>query len=116
MPDPTIKPAIDEIKAVLAKYDMAAIVFVSSPTHTEFLLKVNTAWSVMRSDGNVGIRFRAVAADFPSKADQKRAIEISTGVVMGFADACRNTAIVLDRLTASLGSHFDISHISRRDG
>jgi hypothetical protein len=116
MPHPKIQPAIDEIQAVLARHDLAGVVFVASPTHTQFLLQLDPSWSVIRTEGDNGIRFRALAADYPSKEAHQHAIEVSTGLLMGFSEAMRRTGAMLDQIVVSLGRKFEISHTSRFEG
>lgn len=116
MPDSRIKPAMDEIKAVLEKHELCGVIFVASATHTEFLYRLDAPWTCMKHEGSEGIRFRALLAEYPSKDAQKKAIEVSTGVIMGFSTVCTNTAAVFDQLALALGQKFEITNWNRRDG
>lgn len=44
--DPKLKMASDDIKKILEKYDVAGVVILHTPTHTEFLMKVDTTYSL----------------------------------------------------------------------
>lgn len=84
MPDVRIKPAVDEIKAVLEKHDMAAVVFIASPTHVEFLYRLEASWTCIRLEP-AGLRIRANSKD-PAQVE---ALRVSCGTLAGFSDAAR---------------------------
>lgn len=44
MPDAKLKEAMEEIKAVLTKHDIAAIVLLQSQTHSEFLQRIGAGF------------------------------------------------------------------------
>jgi hypothetical protein len=50
---PKLKMVANEIKAILDKYDIAGVVVLHEPTHTEFLIKVNTTNSLAFMEGKV---------------------------------------------------------------
>jgi hypothetical protein len=49
--DPKLKMAADDIKKILDQYDIAGVAVLHSPTHTEFLMKVDTDHSLAKMDG-----------------------------------------------------------------
>lgn len=49
--DPKLKMASDDIKKILDKYDIAGVAVLHSPTHTEFLIKVDTSTSLAFMEG-----------------------------------------------------------------
>ncbi len=48
MPDPKLLAAMEEIKVVLHKHDIAAVVILSSQTHVEYLHEISPSWSCAR--------------------------------------------------------------------
>jgi len=55
---PKLKIAMEEIKAILKKHDIAASVVLHTPGHSEYLLKINPSYSCAFCEGN-HIRIRA---------------------------------------------------------
>lgn len=102
MPDPKLQTAMEEIKTILKKYDIAANVLLASPTHMEFLREFKTSWSMIYVKPG-GIRIRCTRKDFPDAATFKRATEITIGTIAGFADACRNEADQMIRILQAIG-------------
>lgn len=58
---PKLKMAAADIKAVLAKYDIAAIVVLQEPSHTEFFMQVDPSYSAAYLE-NQQLRLRQVLA------------------------------------------------------
>lgn len=116
MPDPKLKEVMKEIQAVLAKHDVAGLVILSSPKHLEYLLQLEASWTCMRLEVPLAIRFRSLAKDFPSKADQKRCTEESLGTVIGLADVALNLSQQLSRIAVHIGKHFgSVEHFTRAE-
>jgi energy-coupling factor transporter ATP-binding protein EcfA2 len=49
---PKLKTAMREITAVIIKHDVAAIVVLHTPNHSEYLLRLDPTYSCARFDGN----------------------------------------------------------------
>lgn len=60
---PKLKTAMEEIKAILAKHDIGAMVILHTPGHSEFLNKLNPSYSCIIQTGDQ-IRFRSKLADY----------------------------------------------------
>lgn len=60
---PKLKTAMEEIKAILAKHDIGAMVVLHTPGHSEFLNKLNPSYSCIIQTGD-HIRFRSKLADY----------------------------------------------------
>lgn len=54
---------MEEIKAILAKHDIGAMVVLHTPGHSEFLNKLNPSYSCIIQNGD-HIRFRAKLVDY----------------------------------------------------
>lgn len=118
MPDPILKTAAAEIEAVLKKHDCAGIVMLASQTHMEYLLKIDPSWSccwVEEAEGGKVLRVRSRRDEYPDKAAQKKVMEDSTGMILGFVDVARDTMTNLERVAAMIGAKMDISHWTRKE-
>lgn len=105
-----------EIRAVLKKHDLAAVVIIGSPTHTQFLIEPEASWSVAKfeqgPDGTMGMRIRAKHNDPPELREKLR---LTTGLVMGWIDAIDGVQKALQWMAMELGKKIGIKHVSRDD-
>lgn len=54
---PKLKIAMEEIKAVLKKHDIAGAVVLHTPGHSEFLMKIDPSWSCAKIErGQIIVR------------------------------------------------------------
>lgn len=84
MYDPKLKEAMEEIKAIIKKYDCAASVLIQSKAHAEYLYELSPSWScvTLTPDGQCRVKAQAKTGP-PEEAERLRA---STGMLMGFMD------------------------------
>lgn len=70
--DPRLQKALDEVKAVFARYGFAGCAMVVAPEEAAFFYAMHAPWSALRFDPNapLGWRFRA-----QSKVDGKEKTE-----------------------------------------
>lgn len=70
--NPTLKKAMEEIKAILDKYDCAGLVVLHKPGNSEYLMKLNPSYScAFVDDASGGIRVRAKKADYVGKEKER---------------------------------------------
>lgn len=56
---PKLKKAMEEIKTILKKYDLGAMVVIHTPGHSEFVLKVDPSYSCAKfNQTGDGINFK----------------------------------------------------------
>ncbi len=117
MPDPKVEAAIEEIKALVRKHDLAAVVFVASPTHTNFLYEVCPSWTCARLEqdnaAELCLRIRSKLVDYPSKDAQKKDVERTFGMFLGFAQACFNAHGQFTGLVKQCAGMMTIEHWDR---
>lgn len=106
---------MEEIKSILKKHDCAAIVLLSSEQNMEFLYELSPTWSCATLDEHGALRIKALASMYPDKPTQKRAIERTTGIFLGFLDLIEQVKRDMTTVAGLLGSKFDISHWSRHE-
>lgn len=115
MPDPILQAAIEEIKPILKKYDCAGVVLLSRPVYMEYLFELSPSWSCITNKGNEAIRFRAMEADYPSKAAQKKAMEASLGLLCGIRDFMRQNEVRIGSIADHLLLKLDGQHWTREE-
>lgn len=114
MPDPKCIEAMEEIKAVLTKHDLAGVILLQSATHGEFLYELSPSWSCARLvDG--GIRVRSKLVDYPSAEAQKKSQEETVGMLAGFVDMLASAEDDLFKVVRMLSTRVDFSHFTRRE-
>lgn len=101
---------MEEIKPILKKHDCAAIVLLASEDHMEFYYELSPSWSAATIQADGQLRIRALASMYPDKATQKKTVERTTGIFMGFLDLLDKAKRDMLTVATMLGSKFDISH------
>lgn len=109
--DPKLKAAMEEIKAILKKHDLAGVVILNTPDVMEHLFHLQASWNCFRIDGNL---LRANTTTFPQ--DKKRE------VLENSISLCCALSGVLGALQADadkavhIFDGFDFQHIARKVG
>jgi hypothetical protein len=114
--DPKLLAAMEEIKAILIKHDIAAIVLLESETHGEWLNHITPSWSAARminDEKGEGIRVTCLAKDYPSKEAHAEALRLTSGMLMGFLDGARRIERNMEAVTMMLAEKIGIEHVSK---
>ncbi|HEX3523966.1 MAG TPA: hypothetical protein VHT52_18000 [Stellaceae bacterium] len=98
-----------EITAALKKYDMAGAITVISKERAMFKYEFPT-WSVVQFDGPRKIRFRSKREDFPSKAAQHQATELSVHIILQMRDIAAQTFAFCEEIKTNLDKQLKIDH------
>jgi phosphopantetheinyl transferase (holo-ACP synthase) len=109
MPDPKLIEAMEEIKAVLKKHDVAGVVILGSQSHAEYLFEVSPSWSCATLDENGLLHVRAIASEFGSKEARNKAVDDTVGMFVTLNDATRFVTSQLDKLLVLLSKHMKIN-------
>lgn len=119
MPDPKLKTAMEEIKAVLKKHDIGGVVVLASETHMEYLHEIAPTWSCVRFEagegGVYGVRVRALAKDFPSKQAHQKCLSDSIGMIMGFANALEHSRELMMVIIRMVGNKIPFEHMTKHE-
>ena len=111
--DPHLKAAMEEVKAILDKYQCGAYVVLQSPFFSEFLIHFPT-WGCIAlidaGDNNTEVRVYAKREQFPSREAQKAHLEASAGMILHLDTVLTQHANQFRQLGKMLGAHFDIDH------
>lgn len=117
--DPKLKAAMEEIKAVLFKYDIAAVAILQSKTHGEWLNEITPSWSCAKMErdekGREGIRFKATLQEYGSKEARNEAIRLTTGMLCGFRDGAIRVQENMEAVAGMVSQKVEIEHVSRFD-
>lgn len=116
MPDPKLKTAMEQIKAVLKKHDIGGIVVLGSQTHTQFSREYTPTWtciSLEEHDGKTVLRVKALRKDFSSLEAHKKCLEDSMGLLAGFADAIENEREQLVAVLLQIAKTVQFEHVSK---
>lgn len=111
---PNVLRAADEIRAVLKKYDLAAMVTVQGPRSTAFVRVINPSWSCChfeKVDDRVAVRFRSKLEDFPDLETQKKCTEETAGMLIGFHRQAERDMQVMESVLSQLSQHFEITSV-----
>jgi hypothetical protein len=60
---PKLKKAMEEIKSIVKRHDIAAHVVLHTPGHSEFWFEISPSYSCAKLEGD-NVRFKAKTADF----------------------------------------------------
>jgi hypothetical protein len=114
--DPKLLAAMEEIKAILVKHDIAAIVLLESQTHGEWLNHITPSWSaatMFRDEKGEGIRVRCLAKDYPSKEAHAEALRLTSGMLMGFLDGAARIQRDMEAILGPLAAKIGIEHVTK---
>lgn len=108
MPDPKLKLAMEEIKEILKRHDIAAIVHLQSQAHGEFLYSLSPSWSCASLSDDGRFRFKADIKTKP-ETDKERA-RVTTGMLISFLDAAEKQKQDMTTAARLVGKHMEIQH------
>lgn len=102
---PKLKKAMEEIKAVVAKYDIGAFVVIHTPGHSEFLNKIDPSYScaIPQTDG---IRFKAKAEMYEGGgAERNQKLADTFNLFTHMVDVIGMNWVVYDKALKILPKH-----------
>lgn len=114
---PKLKKAMEEIRQILVKHDIAAFVALHTPGNSEYLNHVNPSYSCAKHEGDT-IRIKAKASDYNGDTDKRNKFISDTAnmfhclseVVAQNALSLTQLSIKLDEITSA--THFGNGHSS----
>ena len=115
MPDPRLKKAMAEIRALCRRYDLGGQITLVSKSHAEFAYFFPT-WSVVQPEkgpeGQEGIRVRSFKEYYPSAEAQQKAMEESLHCLYQIRDLAGQAFLAFESLTAEVEKRcgFTIEH------
>ncbi len=68
---PKLKKAMEEIKDIISKYDIAATVVLHTPGYSEYLKAISPSYSCAKFEANDKVRFRCKAEDFGGDKEKR---------------------------------------------
>lgn len=111
MSDPKLKQAVLEIKEILLKHDIAAVIHLQSPAHCEFYYHLTPTWSCASFSESGEFRFKAaVHTGGPTEKERGR---VTAGMLLGFLDMAERQTGDMHKVAMMLAKHMEISHWTR---
>jgi hypothetical protein len=68
---PKLKMAMEEIKAVLSKHDIAGMIILHTPGFVEYLNKINPSYSILKIKDGEGFAFNAHSKHFGGDKEKR---------------------------------------------
>lgn len=109
MPDPRLKDCIEELRPILAKYDVAGVVMLASKTHLEFLYELSPSWSCLTQESTPKgrmLRFKATGETHPNVEDKRLVQDLTLGMLAGLNDLAGKAAHDLENAMTMTGINF----------
>ena len=110
--DPKLKMAMNEIRGILAKHDIAGLVVLHNPPgHTEYMLQLSPSWSCAKIEGEA-VRVRArIQEDFNGdrKAWTKKVTE-TLGMLNGITTVGGQMILSMATLSDTVDKVVDATH------
>jgi hypothetical protein len=112
--NPDLQAAIDEFKAIMAKYGFAGACMLVSPEEAAFAYGLHAPWSAMRPDPRVPLGFRFTAnSKRDGKEETRRRVEAAVHTICQLSDFGSQTMDWMEQLKAMLRSNgIDFDHTS----
>lgn len=115
MPDPVLKQAMAEIRAVMTKHDIGGAVTLVSATHSEFYYHLTPSWSICYFAAPTQLQFRSKLADFKTEEEQQRCTELTVHMVHQLRDLGAQNFTQMSQVIDMLNEHFEIEHTPYAD-
>lgn len=107
---PKLKKAMEEIKDILSRYDVAGLVVIHTPGHTEFLNKLDPTYSCCRQIGDQ-IRVKTRLDDFSgSVTARNKAIEDTSNMLHGLCKVTGTILLPLMDISSAVDKVVDADH------
>jgi len=108
--DENFAKAVDEIKAIAAKYDMAATVFLANDKGSHFWYGWDQpSWSCLSFEGERGIRIKAKGK---SDSAEGKKLENTVHMLYSTCDSLVNAVEIIQQLQEMLLDHIEVDHRS----
>lgn len=75
---PKLKIAMEEIKAIITKHDIAALIVLHTPGNSEYLNSISPSYSCAKFESDEVVRFRAKASDFGGDKEKRNEKLVAT--------------------------------------
>lgn len=95
---PKLKKAAEEIKEILNRYDIAGVVLLHTPGHSEYLLRLDPSYSCANMNEKTGeVRLKATEALY-GKEKRDKMLEDTANMIVCLSDLAKMQAMNLIKL------------------
>lgn len=105
---PKLKKAMEEIKAIVEKHDIAAVVVLTEPGHSEYLQKVNPSFSCARFEAG-SLRITAKASEI-GKQKRDELLTNTSNMFKLLADNTARIASTMIQCSTFIDTHTGADH------
>lgn len=113
---PKLKTAMEEIKEILRKHDIAGIVVLHTPGHGEYLNHVSPSYSCANIDNLHGrFQMRGKKIHFQNEADRHNKLRDTSNMLSMLADLTGKIAMNLIQASELADKTFDAEHRGGND-
>ncbi len=110
--DIELKKAMESIKAILKKYDIASSIVLVSHNNSEFLYELPT-WSAMQwNDDGKSMKIKSKKNDFKTSDQQRINLEQSVHIIAQNRDIAAQSFEMFQKVYETLEKHIEIKHKS----
>lgn len=112
--NPELQEALDLVKAIMAKYNLAGACMLVAPEEAAFTYGLHTPWSALRPDPTtpLGFRFTAISKRDGKELTQRR-VEAALHIICQLADFGEQTKQWMEDVKAMLRKNgIDFDHTS----
>jgi hypothetical protein len=108
---PKLKTAAEEIKAILAKHDIAGSIVLHTPGFTEYIFHLTPNYSCVFMDGPF-VRFRAALSDFKEDEEaQGKAIRNTVNMISSLCETSAHLSLSLIQISEMVQAEFHTTKI-----
>ncbi len=108
---PKLKKAMEEIKAILIKHDIAAVVVLHSPPFSEYSTHINPSYSCASFVDNV-FRVRAKAEDFGGNVEiRNQKLKDTANMLHHLSTVGKQISSGLAEVSEQVDKHLDAEHV-----
>jgi hypothetical protein len=108
--DPRLKAALEEIRAIVEKHDVSAVIALAVPDQLEYLIHPQASWNCIEVTER---ELRVNSLRFP-KEERPYRVKGTASVLIGLGHICEYFTEEFGKATQMMGQHFEINHWMRR--
>lgn len=108
---PKLKKAMVAIKAILKEYDIAGLVVIHTPGHSEYLVRIDPSYSCAKFESDSMVRIRAKLADFNGDKDAwTKKVTDTSNMLSLLSEVTMRTGLSVAELSERMDKIVDAEH------
>ena len=107
---PKLKNAMEEIKQILNKHDIAGLIVLHEPGYGEHYIKINPSYSALEFKNREGIIMKGRQRYNSNKIKHNKAIENSLSLLKVLCELAGKTIIPLIEVSQKMDEYYNATH------